>query len=161
MKCHWFPARCRGQVVGWFMTALPVAIFLGGPISTTLLTQLDGLLGRHDGPLRCGPERPIGLRAVHPDALADPGRIGALPDRVDHPGAVAVRDHARERHPVAQPVAALLRVAGVDARQAQTDPDVARAGLWRRQVPDLQDLRSRSGLLVPRRAHPPSVCARR
>src|SRR6516162_7843537 len=42
---YWFPARCRGQVVGWFMTAIPVAIFLGGPISTTLLAQLDGLLG--------------------------------------------------------------------------------------------------------------------
>ena len=27
------------------MTAIPVAIFLGGPISTTLLVQLDGLLG--------------------------------------------------------------------------------------------------------------------
>jgi MFS family permease len=23
---YWFPARCRGQVVGWFMTAIPVAI---------------------------------------------------------------------------------------------------------------------------------------
>src|SRR5260370_28612867 len=42
---YWFPARCRGQVVGWFMTAIPVAIFLGGPISTSLLVELDGLLG--------------------------------------------------------------------------------------------------------------------
>ena len=42
---YWFPARCRGQVVGWFMTAIPVAIFLGGPISTSLLVQLVGLLG--------------------------------------------------------------------------------------------------------------------
>ena len=42
---YWFPARCRGQVVGWFMTAIPVAIFLGGPISTSLLVQFDGLLG--------------------------------------------------------------------------------------------------------------------
>ena len=42
---YWFPARCRGQVVGWFMTAIPVAIFLGGPISTSLLVQLDGLFG--------------------------------------------------------------------------------------------------------------------
>ena len=42
---YWFPARCRGQVVGWFMTAIPVAIFLGAPISTLLLVQLDGLFG--------------------------------------------------------------------------------------------------------------------
>jgi ACS family tartrate transporter-like MFS transporter len=42
---YWFPARYRGRVVGWFMTAIPVAIFLGGPISTSLLVELDGLLG--------------------------------------------------------------------------------------------------------------------
>jgi ACS family tartrate transporter-like MFS transporter len=42
---YWFPARYRGRVVGWFMTAIPVAIFLGGPISTSLLVGLDGLLG--------------------------------------------------------------------------------------------------------------------
>src|SRR6266700_4101662 len=42
---YWFPARYRGRVVGWFMTAIPVAIFLGGPISTSLLVGLDGFLG--------------------------------------------------------------------------------------------------------------------
>jgi MFS transporter, ACS family, tartrate transporter len=42
---YWFPARYRGRVVGWFMTAIPIAIFLGGPISTSLLVGLDGLLG--------------------------------------------------------------------------------------------------------------------
>jgi ACS family tartrate transporter-like MFS transporter len=42
---YWFPARYRGRVVGWFMTAIPIAIFLGGPISTSLLVELDGLLG--------------------------------------------------------------------------------------------------------------------
>jgi MFS transporter, ACS family, tartrate transporter len=42
---YWFPARYRGRVVGWFMTAIPVAIFLGGPISTSVLVGLDGLLG--------------------------------------------------------------------------------------------------------------------
>jgi MFS transporter, ACS family, tartrate transporter len=41
---YWFPARYRGRVVGWFMTAIPVSIALGAPISTSLL-QLDGLLG--------------------------------------------------------------------------------------------------------------------
>src|SRR5258708_31093860 len=41
---YWFPARYRGQVVGWFMTAIPVSIALGAPISTALL-ELDGIWG--------------------------------------------------------------------------------------------------------------------
>jgi len=41
---YWFPARYRGRVVGWFMTAIPVSIALGAPISTALL-ELDGILG--------------------------------------------------------------------------------------------------------------------
>jgi MFS transporter, ACS family, tartrate transporter len=41
---YWFPARYRGRVVGWFMTAIPVSIALGAPISTALL-ELDGVLG--------------------------------------------------------------------------------------------------------------------
>jgi ACS family tartrate transporter-like MFS transporter len=40
----WFPARYRGRVVGWFMTAIPVSVALGAPISTALM-ELDGLLG--------------------------------------------------------------------------------------------------------------------
>ncbi|MBV8827302.1 MAG: MFS transporter [Bradyrhizobiaceae bacterium] len=41
---YWFPARYRGRVVGWFMTAIPVSIALGSPISTAFL-YLDGLWG--------------------------------------------------------------------------------------------------------------------
>ena len=41
---YWFPARYRGRVVGWFMTAIPVSIALGAPISTLLL-ELDGTWG--------------------------------------------------------------------------------------------------------------------
>jgi len=41
---YWFPPRYRGRVVGWFMTAIPVSIALGAPISTALL-ELDGVLG--------------------------------------------------------------------------------------------------------------------
>jgi ACS family tartrate transporter-like MFS transporter len=40
----WFPPRYRGRVVGWFMTAIPVSIALGAPISTSLM-ELDGVLG--------------------------------------------------------------------------------------------------------------------
>ena len=34
---YWFPGRYRGRVVGAFMTALPISIALGSPISTALL----------------------------------------------------------------------------------------------------------------------------
>jgi MFS transporter, ACS family, tartrate transporter len=41
---YWFPPRYRGRVVAGFMTALPVSIALGAPISTALL-ELDGVWG--------------------------------------------------------------------------------------------------------------------
>ncbi len=41
---RWFPQRHRGRVVGWFLTGLPLATAIGGPLSTALL-QLDGVWG--------------------------------------------------------------------------------------------------------------------
>jgi MFS transporter, ACS family, tartrate transporter len=43
---RWFPQRHRGRVVGWFLTGLPLATAIGGPLSTALM-QLDGVLGLH------------------------------------------------------------------------------------------------------------------
>ena len=43
---RWFPQRHRGRVVGWFLTGLPMATAIGGPLSTALL-QLDGVLNLH------------------------------------------------------------------------------------------------------------------
>jgi len=43
---RWFPLNHRGRVVGWFLTGLPLATAIGGPISTALL-QLDGVWGLH------------------------------------------------------------------------------------------------------------------
>jgi ACS family tartrate transporter-like MFS transporter len=43
---RWFPQRYRGRVVGWFLTGLPLATAIGGPLSTALM-QLDGVLGLH------------------------------------------------------------------------------------------------------------------
>jgi ACS family tartrate transporter-like MFS transporter len=43
---RWFPQRHRGRVVGWFLTGLPLATAIGGPLSTALL-QLDGVWGLH------------------------------------------------------------------------------------------------------------------
>ncbi len=43
---RWFPQRHRGRVVGWFLTGLPLATAIGGPLSTALI-QLDGVWGLH------------------------------------------------------------------------------------------------------------------
>src|ERR1700710_1342477 len=43
---RWFPQHHRGRVVGWFLTGLPLATAIGGPLSTALL-QLDGVGGLH------------------------------------------------------------------------------------------------------------------
>jgi ACS family tartrate transporter-like MFS transporter len=41
---YWFPAVHRGRIVAGFMTALPLAIAFGAPMSTTIL-ELNGFLG--------------------------------------------------------------------------------------------------------------------
>lgn len=43
---RWFPQRHRGRVSGLFLTGLPLATAIGGPLSTALL-QLDGAAGLH------------------------------------------------------------------------------------------------------------------
>ena len=41
---HWFPARHHARIVAGFIVGLPVAVALGAPISTALMS-LDGLFG--------------------------------------------------------------------------------------------------------------------
>lgn len=41
---YWFPAAYRGRIVAIFMVAVPMASFIGSPLSALLL-QADGLLG--------------------------------------------------------------------------------------------------------------------
>jgi ACS family tartrate transporter-like MFS transporter len=41
---YWFPSIHRGRITAGFMTAIPISIALGGPISTSLL-ELHGMLG--------------------------------------------------------------------------------------------------------------------
>jgi ACS family tartrate transporter-like MFS transporter len=41
---YWFPAAYRGRIVAIFMVAVPMASFVGSPLSALLL-QADGLLG--------------------------------------------------------------------------------------------------------------------
>ena len=41
---YWFPAVHRGRIIAGFMTAIPIAIAIGAPVSTSLL-ELNGVLG--------------------------------------------------------------------------------------------------------------------
>jgi ACS family tartrate transporter-like MFS transporter len=41
---YWFPTVHRGRIVAGFMTAIPISIAIGAPVSTTLL-ELNGFLG--------------------------------------------------------------------------------------------------------------------
>src|SRR4051794_31900448 len=86
----------------------------------------DCLIVWHDRQLRGRAEGAVGLRPVDPDALTDPAGVHTLADRVDDTGAVAVRDDARIRQPGADPVAALLRIARIDARERQPDANLPR-----------------------------------
>jgi ACS family tartrate transporter-like MFS transporter len=42
--CDWFPQKQRARAVAWFMTAIPLATVIGGPLAGGLL-GLDGRLG--------------------------------------------------------------------------------------------------------------------
>ena len=42
---YWFPNWHRARIVSGFMVALPLAVALGSPVSTSLLVGLDGVLG--------------------------------------------------------------------------------------------------------------------
>src|SRR5215475_6560963 len=41
---YWFPSVHRGRIIAGFMTAIPISIAIGAPVSTTLL-ELNGFLG--------------------------------------------------------------------------------------------------------------------
>lgn len=41
---YWFPTVHRGRIIAGFMTAIPISIAIGAPVSTTLL-ELNGFLG--------------------------------------------------------------------------------------------------------------------
>src|SRR5438045_6298319 len=43
---YWFPHSWRGRFVGIFMSAIPLANIIGGPLSTTIL-GMDGIAGLH------------------------------------------------------------------------------------------------------------------
>ncbi|MBV8778742.1 MAG: MFS transporter [Alphaproteobacteria bacterium] len=43
---YWFPSVHRGRIVAGFMTAIPISIAIGAPVSTTLM-ELNGVFGLH------------------------------------------------------------------------------------------------------------------
>jgi hypothetical protein len=109
-----------------------------------LVGQLHSLVSRHDGELGSRSEGAVGLRPLHPHTLSDSAVVHALSDGVDDAGAVAVRNDARERHPVAHPVAAFFRVPGIDAGDRNPNSDLAVARLRVRHLTDLEHLPRRS-----------------
>jgi D-galactonate transporter len=42
---YWFPARHRARMMGWFMTGIPLAGIVGGPISGWLMSMMGGRAG--------------------------------------------------------------------------------------------------------------------
>jgi hypothetical protein len=104
--------------------------------------------------------RPSGFARTarpRPTPAADPGGVDPDTDRLDDPGAVAVRPDAGKGHRVVQPAAALLGVAWVDPGQEQPDPHLARPGLG--QLADLHHLGCVALLEVPGCAHPAILSA--
>src|SRR3984885_11377076 len=42
---YWFPARRRAQMVGFFMTSVPIAGIIGGPIGGWIMGRMGGIAG--------------------------------------------------------------------------------------------------------------------
>src|SRR3954453_7794497 len=118
-----------------------------------VLRERDRLRFGHHGQLRGGAEGTVGLRSVDPDALSDAGTVDFVAGRVDDARPVAVRDHPRVRHPLTDPVAPLLRVARVDARDSDADANLARSRLGVGHLADLKHVRRGSRPVIPSCEH--------
>src|SRR2546428_11294491 len=116
--------------------------------------QRYGLRGGHDDILGRGAERAMGLRPVAPHALADSRARDALPDAVDGPRSIAVGNHARERHAVAESVLSLLNVTRIDSGCSDPDTHLAWLRLRVGHRADHQNLSGWTLLFVPRGVHP-------
>ena len=109
------------------------------------------------------PPRPLPGRLPQPDPLADGGRVDAVADRVDHPGAVLVRGSKPAGIGVGAPG---LPVGRVHAGDRHPDPDLAGPGLGHLAVDQLEDVRVTVARvddclhgLVPTPSYPPSTTA--
>jgi hypothetical protein len=111
---------------------------------THAVRKSDRLTVRNDRQLRRGAERPVGLRAEHPHALANATRIDTLTYGLDRASAVTVRDHPRERHRRTAPSAPLLRVTGIHSRLRGPNAHLASTRLGRTKLTDLEHLTRRT-----------------
>jgi hypothetical protein len=117
---------------------------------THAVRKSDRLTVRNDRQLRRAAERPVGLHAEHPHALANATRIDTLTYGRDHASAVTVRDYPRERHRRTEPSAPLLRVTGIHSRSTRPNAHLASTRLGRTKLTDLEQLTRRTLPLVPR-----------
>src|SRR5262249_55666269 len=99
-----------------------------------------------------GPEASVSLPVPNPYAFADTGLRHAGTDFVDHAGAIAMRDDARERY-FSGGAQAGFDVRRVDAGGGKPDADFAWSCVWRFDFADLYDLARRAITLVIRRLH--------
>src|SRR3954447_23268664 len=118
-----------------------------------VVRERDRLLVGHHGELRGGAEGTVGLGSVDPDALSDARTVDFVAGRVDNACPVAVRDHPPVRHPVPDPVAALLRVPRIDARDSDADANLTRSRLGVGHLADLKYLPRGSRPVIPSCAH--------
>ena len=114
--------------------------------------QRHGLALRHHGPFRRGPPAPPVGREPDPDPLADPAGRPARPDRVDHSGAVVVRDLETVDRARGHPGAG-LHVGGVDAGRVHPDPDLARPRLRPLHLGHPQHLGGGTGAVIAGGSH--------
>jgi hypothetical protein len=125
----------------------------GSGLIVHLVRQVDSLAVGDDRELGRRTERPVGLRAVHPDTAAHSGGIDAPADGVHDARAVAVRNDPREGHRRSKPPATLLGVARVDPGVPNADSNLARTGFGFAQLAEGQHLTCGSLPVVPDGAH--------
>jgi D-galactonate transporter len=44
---YWYPSQRRGRVTGLFMFGMPITGVIGGPLSGTIMSSMEGLVGMH------------------------------------------------------------------------------------------------------------------
>src|SRR5436190_12060638 len=125
----------------------------GSLLEGDALRQRHSLLDGYDGVFGSRAEGPVRLRAVTPDALAHPVSRDTLANEIDVARTVAMRDHTRVRHAIAEGVLPLLDVAWIDARRYHPYTPFPATGSGIGHLADLQYLPRGSLLFVPRCAH--------
>jgi MFS family permease len=95
---YWFPPIHRGRITAGFMTAIPISIALGGPISTSLL-ELHGMLGLcacRFRAARCNRHADCCAGATPARTARRPGQPGRITS-ADWPGGIPARPPLRTR----------------------------------------------------------------